>query len=141
VNTRRTLLSTLGILAVSGLLLVGCSAAAQSKTQACKILETDVSGAASTLSSAFEKITDDPSAAEKALKTFDVKMTASVAKVTNTAVRAAGDASVTSLNALDADLKKYAADPTNTGVVDALQSDATKVQTAFNKLASVCSAA
>jgi hypothetical protein len=138
---RRTVLSALGILAVSGMLLTGCSAGAQSKAQACKILESDVSGAASTLESAFDKITDDPSAAEKALKTFDTKMTASVAKVTNPTVRAAGNSAVKSLNALDADLKKYAADPTDSAVVDSLQADATKVQTAFNKLGTVCSAA
>ena len=139
-NNRRTVLSALGILAVSGMLLTGCSIGGQSKADACKILESDVSGAASTLSSAFEKITDNPSAAEKALNTFDVKMTASVAKVNNPTVRAAGDAAVKSLNALDADLKKYAADPSNSDVVDSLQSDATKVQTTFNKLGTVCAA-
>ena len=137
---RRTVLSTLAALAVTGLLLTGCSAGAQSKGDACKLLETDVSGAASTLESAFTQISDDPSAAEKALKTFSTKMTGSVAKVTNPTVRAAGDAAVKALNALDADLKKYADDPTNTDVVDSMQSAANKVQTTFTKLGTICTA-
>ncbi|HEY4226172.1 MAG TPA: hypothetical protein VGM70_10190 [Pseudolysinimonas sp.] len=138
---RRTVLSALGVLAVSGMLLTGCSAGTQSKADACKLIQSDASSAATTLEAAFTKIQDDPAAAEKALKNFDTKWTSAVAKVTNPTVRAAGDASVKSLNALDADLKKYVADPTDSDVVDSLQSNADKVQTAFNKLGTVCSAA
>jgi PBP1b-binding outer membrane lipoprotein LpoB len=137
---RRTIASTLAIVAVSGLLLTGCSAGAQSKAAACKVLQTDAAGAQATLSGAFSKITDDPSAAEKALKAFDTKFAASVAKVSNPTVKAASAAASKSLSALDADLAKYAADPTDTAAVSALQKDASKVQTTFSKLGGVCSA-
>lgn len=137
---RRTVLSTLGMLAVTSLVLTGCSIGSQSKADACKLLQSDVSGAANTLEGAFTKITDDPTAAEKALKSFETKLTASVAKVTNPTVRAAGDAAVKSLHALDADLKKYSADPTDSSVVGSLNTDGPKVQTSFSKLGKVCTA-
>jgi hypothetical protein len=45
---------------------------------------------------------------------------------------------VKSLHALDADLKKYSADPTDSSVVSSLNTDGPKVQTSFSKLGTVC---
>jgi hypothetical protein len=142
-NKRRTVVSTLGLLAVSGLILTGCAGlpgGPQSKAQACKSLEADISGASSTLSSAISTISSDPAEGEKALKAFNVKLSASVAKVTNSDVKKAGKSAVDSLDAFDADLAKYAADKTDTSAIDALQKDSNKLQTAFNKLATTCKA-
>lgn len=134
-----TLVSVAAALAVAGLLLTGCASAGgtQSTAQACKILETDLTSASSDLSTAFSTLQSDPSGAEKGLVTFENALKKSTAKVTNTKVRAKADATVTSITAMDDDLKVYIADTTKTA---GLEKSATKVQSTFTALGKSCTA-
>jgi flagellar hook-basal body complex protein FliE len=141
-QAHRTIASTIGILAVSAALLSGCSvvgaAVTQNKTAACAVLASDMRSASTELSSAFSQVASDPAAGEAALASFATKLEASVKKVSNTQVKASAQKAVDSVKALDAELKKYTADPSDTAALDALQADAKDVQSTFGKLGSLC---
>ena len=129
-------MTTVSALALAGLLLTGCSAGAQTKAQACKSIEGDITSATTDLQTAFSKIQTDPSAAEAGLKKFDSKMKSATAKVSNPTVKSAATATVKALDKMDVDLKAYIKDPSST---TALQASANKVQTTFSKLGTTCS--
>jgi hypothetical protein len=137
----RTALTAATALAVTGLLLAGCSAgasaSAQTTKQACKVLSTDLTSSASQLASAFSEIQTDPKGAEAALAKFDASLKKAAAKVTNTKVKAAATATSKAVDNMDSDLKAYVKDSTDTA---GLQASATKVQTTFTKLGTLCSA-
>jgi hypothetical protein len=135
----RSALTTATALAMTGLLLAGCSAAAnpQSTTQACEVLANDLSSSASQLTSAFSEIQTDPKAAETALAKFGATLKKSSAKVTNAKIKAAAGATSAALDSMDTDLKTYIKDSTKTA---ALASSGAKVQNTVTKLGSLCTA-
>ncbi len=141
----RTVLTGLTTLAVTGLLLAGCSAGAttsdtsestQTTKQACKVLSGDLASSATELSTAFSAIKTDPNGAEAALAKFDATLKTSTGKVTNAKVKSAASATSKAIDAMDSDLKAYIADSTNTS---GLAASSTQVQDTFGKLGTLCS--
>ncbi len=131
-------LTTGTVLALTALIFTGCtgsSASSQSTKQACKVLETDLQSAATSLTSAFDQMQSDPEGAETALAKFDTQLKASTAKVTNTKVKTAANATIKAVDSLDSGLKAYITDSSNT---TQLESGAKDVQTTFTKLGSIC---
>jgi hypothetical protein len=142
VHAHRTIASTVGVFAVCAALLSGCSvvgaAVTQNKTAACAVLASDMHSASTELSAAFSKVASDPAAGENALASFATKLQATVKKVSNTEVKASAQKAVDSVKALDGELKKYTADPSDTAVLDALQSDSKDVESSFAELGATC---
>jgi hypothetical protein len=143
VLSSRLALTAATALAMTGLLLTGCSAGAgapassQSVKQACKVLSTDLKSSATDLSSAFSEIQTNPAGAEAALAKFDSALKKSTAKVTNSTIKSAAAATSKAVDSMDTDLKAYVKDTTDT---KNLAASSTKVQTTFTKLGSLCSA-
>ena len=137
----RTVLTAATAVAVTGLLLAGCSAgpaaSSQSTTRACEVLANDLQANASGLTSAFTNIQTDPKAAEVALAKFGAALKKSTAKVTNVKIKAAATAASTAVSSMDSDLKAYITDPTDT---TGLSASGVKVQTTITKLGTLCSA-
>ncbi|MDP9027422.1 MAG: hypothetical protein M3N46_07665, partial [Actinomycetota bacterium] len=126
----RTALTTATALVAAGLLLAGCSAgaSAQTTTQACKALSTDLTSSATQLSAAFSSLQSDPKGAETALAKFGATLKAANAKVTNAKVKDAATATSKAVDSMDSDLKSYIKDSSATA---ALESSASKVQSTF----------
>ena len=137
----RTVLTAATAVALTGLLLAGCStgpaASTQSTTQACEVLANDLQTNASGLTSAFTNIETDPKAAEAALVKFGATLKKSTGKVTNRKVKAAATAASTAIASMDSDLKAYIKDKTDTA---GLAASGAKVQTTITKLGSLCTA-
>lgn len=137
----RTVLTAAAAVAVTGLLLAGCSAgttaSTQSTTQACEVLASDLQSNASTLTTAFSNIQTDPKTAEAALAKFGAALKKSTGKVNNVKIKAAATAASNAVSSMDSDLKAYVKDKTDTA---GLAASGSKVQTTITKLGTLCSA-
>jgi hypothetical protein len=128
----------LGAIAVSGLLLTGCAGGAQSKEDACKLIQSEVTESASQLQSGLSSLSSDPEAAVSQLDDFAGTFKAAADKVSNDEVKTAANDSVKALNDFIDVAKTAVDDPQNvdqTGLTDSL----TTLQEKFTTLGDTCS--
>lgn len=121
--------------AAAVLLLSGCAGiGGQSKLQACAELGKSISSASDDLSSAFEKVQSDPTAAHDAVVKFNDRFRASVDKVSNADVKKSAQKAADDLDTMATTMQKYTAgsDPA------ALQKAATTVQNDLSAIGRVC---
>ncbi|MGK9146284.1 hypothetical protein KXS11_01465 [Plantibacter flavus] len=128
----------IGAIAVVGLLLTGCSGGAQSKADACKVIESEVTDSAAALQSGLSSLSSDPEGAVTQLDDFAGTFSAAADKVTNEEVKTAADASVDALNAFIKQAKTAVGDPASADQT-ALTDSLTKLQTEFTTLGTTCS--
>lgn len=127
-----------GAIAVAGLLLTGCAGGAQSKADACKVIESEVTDSAAQLQSGLSTLSSDPEGAVAQLDEFADTFDSAAGKVTNEDVKKSADASVAALKAFITEAKTAVDDPASadqTKLTDSL----TKLQDEFTTLGTTCS--
>ncbi|MFZ4894737.1 hypothetical protein ACL9RL_09830 [Plantibacter sp. Mn2098] len=132
----------LGGFAIVGLLLTGCTgggaAGGQSKADACKLINTELTDTTAKLSSAVSGIATDPAAATKSLQDFGTSFAATMDKITNDDIKKPALATKESLTKVVDLLVAAAADPTKADQgalgdsITAFQTDATDLQKTCN---------
>ena len=128
----------LGAIAVSGLLLTGCAGGAQSKADACKVIESEVTDSAAKLQSGLSSLSSDPEGAVTQLDDFADTFEAAAGKVTNKEVKDSADASVDALQAFIEQARTAVSDPA-TADQTALTDSLSKLQSEFTDLGTTCS--
>lgn len=127
-----------GAIAVAGLLLTGCAGGAQSKADACKVIETEVTDSAAQLQAGLSSLSSDPEGAVTQLDDFAKTFEGAADKVSNKEVKTSADASVDALKAF-IEQAKTAVDNPETADQTALTDSLTKLQDEFTTLGSTCS--
>jgi outer membrane murein-binding lipoprotein Lpp len=138
----KTTSRTVTAIAAAGLaltMLAGCSGGggSQSKTEACKQIESEVKGVSTQLQSQISKISSDPDAAAKALKKFDDKFSDGVDKVTEPTVKKQASAAEKSFHTMSTQITAFAKDPESADV-SKLQSTLTTLQKRMGTLSKTC---
>jgi len=127
-----------GAIAVAGLLLTGCAGGAQSKADACKVIESEVTDSAAQLQAGLTSLSSDPKGAVAQLDDFADTFSAAADKVSNDEVKKSADASVDALKAF-IDEAKTAVDDPEAADQTALTDSLTKLQDEFTTLGTTCS--
>lgn len=127
-----------GAIAVAGLLLTGCAGGAQSKADACKVIETEVTDSAAQLQAGLSSLSSDPEGAVTQLDDFAKTFEGAADKVSNKEVKTSADASVDALKAF-IEQAKTAVDSPDTADQTALTDSLTKLQDEFTTLGTTCS--
>lgn len=127
-----------GAIAVAGMLLTGCAGGAQSKADACKLIESEVTDSAAQLQSGLTSLSSDPEGAVSQLDDFADTFSGAADKVTNDEVKKSADSSVDALKAFIEQAKTAVDDPA-TADQTALTDSLTTLQDEFTKLGTTCS--
>lgn len=128
----------IGAIAVAGLLLTGCAGGAQSKADACKVIESEVTDSAAQLQAGLSSLSSDPEGAVTQLDDFAKTFEGAADKVSNKEVKTSADASVDALKAFIEQAKTAVDDPA-TADQTALTDSLTKLQDEFTTLGTTCS--
>lgn len=126
-----------GILAVSALLLTGC-AGGQSKAEACKQLNSELTDASTELTSSISNMASDPDGAVAALETFQGKFEKTVDGITNEEIKDLGEDLEESLGDYIEATSDAVKDPENadsaalTGAIEDFQTKSTAFTKACN---------
>ncbi|MET4782851.1 hypothetical protein [Glaciihabitans sp. UYNi722] len=115
----------------------GGAPAGQSKTAACKALESSVSAASTDLNASLGNIASDPTAAVGKLQSVADAFDTGLKKVTNADVKKAGAKADDSLKAMITQVKGALADPANADSTK-LQASVTAVSDDFTAIGKVC---
>jgi gas vesicle protein len=128
--------SLIGALAITGLLLTGC-AGGQSKADACKVLESDLTDLQSDLTNSLSEAATDPEGASEALQSVSDKFSDNASKVSNDEVKKVADDADKALGSLVSEFKTYSKDPASADTT-ALTDASSDVQDTFLALSKVC---
>lgn len=129
-------MSAIGLLAVAGLLLTGCSGG-QSQAEACTIVQDTLETAQNELTDSVSSFGDDPVAGSEAVTKLANRFSEANEKITNSDVKPESTKATEALDAFAAEMETAATDPASadqTALGDAI----TDVQTTFGDLQEVC---
>lgn len=135
-RNRTTSVSAIGILAVAGLLLTGCTGG-QSQAEACTIVQTTLEKAQTELTESVSSFGDDPVAGAEAVNKLATSFSDANDKITNGDVKPESTKATEALNGFADEMETAAADPASadqTALSDAIG----EVQTTFSDLQAVC---
>lgn len=134
----RMILFLAGALAV-GLGLAGCSGSTtgQSTTDACRSLESSMTAVTAGLNATFSNLATNPTAATAKLQEVSDSFTRSLTKISNPAVRRAGETADKSLAALTLAVKKALAEPKSADQA-VLEDAANQVEKDFTAVGKAC---
>ena len=136
--------SIVSVAAISVALLSGCSAVAavanaQSKTQACLAISSNLTGVGKALSNDTPAMATDPKGTAKKIAVIATKFSAAADKLSNAAVRKSAVDAAASLTTFSDDITSIANKPT-TAAETKLQTDLGTLQTRFEKIDTACKA-
>ena len=138
-RNRTTSASAIGLLAIAGLLLTGCTGGGQSQAEACTIVQDTLEKAQTELTESVSSFGDDPVAGSEAVTKLANSFSGANDKITNADVKPESTKATKALDAFAAEMETAAADPTSadqTALSDAIGD----VQTTFGDLQKVCKA-
>jgi outer membrane murein-binding lipoprotein Lpp len=134
---RRSAGSLAGIVAVSALLLTGCTAS-QSTTEACTQLNAELESAGEELQSSITSMSTDPQGAIDALETFQGSLSETVDGITNEEIKTLGEDTEAALGDYIDAITAATADPQNADS-EALTSAIEGFQAQAQKFSETCS--
>ena len=128
--------SAIGILAVAGLLLTGCSGG-QSQAEACTIVQDTLEKAQTELSESVSSFGDDPVAGSEAVNKLAKSFSDANGEISNGDVKPESTKATEALDAFAAEMETASADPSSADPT-ALSDAVANVQSTFADLQKVC---
>jgi hypothetical protein len=136
------IVSAFAAIAVSAVLLTGCSAVsaiehAQTKVQACATIDANLLAVSKKMSTLTSSAQSDPKGTAKQIDAVATKFAGATKKLNNKSVKAAAVKAAASLSAFSKDLDSIVAGPTSAAIAK-FQKDSSGLQTNFAKITAVC---
>jgi outer membrane murein-binding lipoprotein Lpp len=134
--TRTKIAATIGAAVLATLMLSGC-AGGQSKADACKSMESQVSKASSDIQAHASELASNPKEAASSIQKLATTFDDATKKVTQPDVKKAADKAAASLDDFAKQFNAYAADPAKADT-SKISSSSTSLQSAFTALQKAC---